>query len=149
MLIPSSPRSPSPAKTDQRPTLRGLLMAVGAGCMYGAWALWANLGHGSAAGWRAAGTQFFVSFGVTLVITTLMEWVHAGPPSSARRVWSAIAAAVGVSGAFTVALHVAGGTPEILNTVAPVLALGSLYCMAYVANLERELRRDISVHKIP
>ena len=38
-------------------------------------------------------------------------------------------------------MHFATGTPEILNTVAPVLALGSLYCVAYVANLERELRK--------
>lgn len=119
-------------------------MAVGAGCMYGAWALWANLGHGSALGWRAAGTQFFVSFVVTLVITTLMEWVHARLSSSARRVWGAVGAAVGVSGSFTVALHLASGTPEILNTVAPVLTLGSLYCVAYAANLERELRLSIS-----
>lgn len=141
------PRNSCPPKAYQRPTVRGVLMAIGAGCLYGAWALWANLAHGQAVGWRAAGTQFFVSFVVTLVITTLMEWVHARLSSSARRVWGAIAAAVGVSGTFTVALHFASGTPEILNTVAPVLTLGSLYCVAYVANLERELRLTFSSRK--
>jgi hypothetical protein len=117
------------------------MLAIGAGCMYGAWALWANLGHGSAAAWRAAGTQFFVSFVVTLAITTVMEQVHASVPSPLGRVAGAIAASVGTTIVFTTAMHFATGTPEILNTVAPVLALGSLYCVAYVANLERELRK--------
>ena len=124
-----------------RVSARGFLLAIGAGCMYGAWALWANLGHGAAAGWRAAGTQFFVSFVVTLTITTVMEQVHAGLSSRAARVGGAIAAAVGTTVIFTLALHWASGTPEILATVVPVLLLGSLYCIAYVANLERELGR--------
>ena len=109
--------------------------------MYGAWALWANSAHGTAAGWRAAGTQFFVSFVVTLGITTVMEQVHARLASRLRRVFGAIAASVGTTVVFTIFLHYASGTPEILATVVPVLVLGSLYCVAYVANLERELGR--------
>jgi hypothetical protein len=109
--------------------------------MYGAWALWANSAHGAAAGWRAAGTQFLVSFVVTLAITTVMEQVHASLPSRLRRVGGAIAASVGMTVLLTLSLHFASGTPEILATVVPVLMLGSLYCIAYVANLERELGR--------
>ena len=123
------------------PSARGLALAIGAGCMYGAWALWANSAHGAAAGWRAAGTQFVVSFVVTLAITTVMEQVHASLPSPLRRVAGAIAASVGVTVILTLSLHYASGTPEILATVVPVLVLGSLYCIAYVANLERELGR--------
>lgn len=140
-----APDPPPPRKAGGRPTGRGVVLATGAGCMYGAWALWANIDHGSAAGWRAAGTQFFVSFVVTLVITTLMEWAHGEFCSGANRVLGAIAMAVGVSATFTVALHFASGTPEILATVTPVVSLGSLYCMAYVANLERELRLGSSL----
>ena len=117
------------------------MLAVGAGCMYGAWALWANLGHGAAAGWRAAATQFVVSFVVTLTITTLMEQVHARQSSRLARAGGALAASIGTTVALTLALHWASGTPEILATVVPVLVLGSLYCIAYVANLERELGR--------
>lgn len=51
------------------------------------------------------------------------------------------AASVGVTVLLTLSLHYASGTPEILATVVPVLMLGSLYCIAYVANLERELGR--------
>jgi hypothetical protein len=124
-----------------RPSARGLALAIGAGCMYGAWALWANSAHGAAAGWRAAGTQFLVSFVVTLTITAVMEQVHASLSSRLRRLVGAVAASVGVTVIFTIALHYASGTPEILATVVPVLLLGSLYCVAYVANLERELGR--------
>lgn len=120
---------------------------MGAGCMYGAWALWANLAHGAAAGWRAAGTQFFISFVVTLAITTVMEQVHAGLPSPLGRIAGAIAASVGTTVVFTLALHLATGTPEIVNTVVPVLTLGSLYCIAYVANLERELRKRLAAQR--
>ena len=118
---------------------RGLFLAVGAGFMYGAWALWANFGHGAAAGWRAAGTQFFVSFVVTLAITTVMERVHARLSTRLARVGGALAASIGTTIVFTVTLHWLSGTPEIVGTVVPVLVLGSLYCAAYVANLEREL----------
>ena len=116
--------------------------------MYGAWALWANLGHGTAAGWRAGGTQFFVSFVLTLTITTLMEQVHARLSSRLARVGGAIGAAVGTTVVFTLALHWASGTPEILSTVVPVLLLGSLYCIAYVVNLERELGRRRTTREI-
>lgn len=111
--------------------------------MYGTWALWANLDHGQIAAWRAAGTQFFVSFVVTLTITTLMEQVHAVMASRVGRIAGAIGASVGVSTAFTITLHYVGGTPELLATVAPVLTLGGLYCIAYVANLERERGRPV------
>jgi hypothetical protein len=136
---PAAP--PVPGTRILRLTARGLVLAVGAGCMYGAWALWANLGHGAEAGWRAGGTQFFVSFVVTLTITTVMEQVHARLASRAGRMLGAIAASVGTTVTFTLALHWASGTPEILPTVVPVLLLGSLYCIAYVVNLERELGR--------
>ena len=139
--MPISLRSRSDSSLRSRPSARGLALAIGAGCMYGAWALWANSAHGAAAGWRAAGTQFLVSFVVTLAITTVMEQVHASLPSPLRRVAGAIAASVGVTVILTLSLHYASGTPEILATVVPVLVLGSLYCIAYVANLERELGR--------
>lgn len=132
----------------RRPSARGLLLAVGAGCMYGGWALWANLAHGAAAGWRAAGTQFFVSFVVTLGITTVMEQVHASLSSPLGRVGGALAASIGLSVILTLALHLATGTPEIFATVVPVLALGSLYCTAYVANLEREFRKRFAPRRI-
>ena len=139
--MPISLRSRSDSSIRSRPSARGLALAIGAGCMYGAWALWANSAHGAAAGWRAAGTQFLVSFVVTLAITTVMEQVHASLPSRLRRVGGAIAASVGMTVLLTLSLHYASGTPEILATVVPVLMLGSLYCIAYVANLERELGR--------
>jgi hypothetical protein len=141
--MPMSSRSRESAARASRngPSARGLALAIGAGCMYGAWALWANSAHGAAAGWRAAGTQFLVSVVVTLAITTVMEQVHASLSSRLPRVAGAIAASVGVTVIFTIALHYASGTPEILATVLPVLILGSLYCIAYVANLERELGR--------
>jgi hypothetical protein len=135
------PAEPVPHTSFFRVSARGLALAVAAGCMYGAWAFWANVGHGTAAGWRAAGTQFAVSFVVTLTITTLMEQVHARLSSRLARVGGALAASVGATVTFTLALHWASGTPEIVATVVPVLMLGSLYCIAYVVNLERELGR--------
>jgi len=90
-ILPPSMDSPFPISA------RGLFLAVGAGFMYGAWALWANLGHGAEAGWRAGGTQFFVSFVVTLTITTVMEQVHARLSSRLARMLGAIAASVGTT----------------------------------------------------
>jgi hypothetical protein len=132
-------------RAARRPTARGLALAVGAGCMYGAWALWANLEHGAAAGWRAATTQFVVSFIVTLAITTVMEQVHGSLSSRPGRIGGAIAASVGTTIVFTLSLHLASGTPEIAATVVPVLLLGSVYCVAYVANLERERARRLAL----
>ena len=145
-MTPDSLSQPDDSpRAARRPTARGLLLAIGAGCMDGAWALWANLEHGTAAGWRAAATQFVVSFIVTLAITTVMEQVHGRLSSRLARIGGAIAASVGTTIVFTLTLHLASGTPEILATVVPVLLLGSLYCVAYVANLERERVRRLAL----
>jgi hypothetical protein len=113
-------------------------MGLAAAVSYGAWALWANHAHGWAPAWRAAGTQGFASFTVTAFITAVMEGVHRKMRSRWGQFCGAAGSAILVSVSYTAALHFLMGTPEIWRTIAPVLTLGSCYCVAYSGNLVRE-----------
>ena len=121
----------------RHPLTRSLGTALAAMLLYGGWALWANRAHGvSAAGWAAA-TQGFVSATVTFGISAIMEGLAR---IRGRRLVRALVSALGgmvVAGTYTVAMHWAMGTPELVSTIAPIFVIGSPYCAIYAAVITR------------
>lgn len=125
-------------RARRRPFVRSVVIALGAALLYGGWALWANRGHGWSAASSAAGTQALASFTITLAMTSVMEALCRTTTSRAGQFVRAAGGSIALSVAYTVALHVWMGTPELLETVTPSIAIGSVYSVAYAANLVRE-----------
>lgn len=107
---------------------RGRLVALSSAAfvVYGAWAALANLGHGSHVALRAGLAQGASSATTTLLIGALVEGLR-------RRVSASAAAllAASVTGTFHVVVHLVAGTPELARTVAPSIAVGYLFALAY------------------
>jgi hypothetical protein len=119
---------------------RSLASAIAAALLYGAWAFVVNTGHGVPRALRAGLTQALLSFVQTLLMTLLMETLFRLP----RRPWVggvlAASGALVVASTVSVTVHVVAGTPELLQTVAPVLSLGALFFVLYSLNLLRLAR---------
>lgn len=116
---------------------RSLALACGAFVLYGSWAFVVNVAHGSGAGVKASLTQGLSSFISTFTITMVMEAVYGTRGAPVLRTVRAFAAGSAVAWTLTVGLHLAMGTPELLATVGPVLALAAVYCAIYSVNLGR------------
>jgi hypothetical protein len=110
--------------------------------VYAPWAFIANLGHGTSRALRAGCTQGILSFVCTLTLTQLMEALFRVPRSPWRGFGLALAGAVSASSLLNVTAHAIAGTPEIVRTVAPVLAIGSAFFVSYGLNLVRVARVD-------
>ncbi len=125
----------------RHPVVRSALISVGSLLMWGGWAFLVNRGHGFGAGATAAGVQGFSSLTVTFFMTLLMEGVVRWTPgdwAGIRRGGLVALAGLGFQVAYTLVLHVLGGTPELWVTVAPLIVSGAVYCVVYAAALERE-----------
>ena len=116
-------------------------MATAALLLYGGWAFAANWSHGFGPASKAAATQGFVSFTIAFVVTSLMEWLSRTTDALWGKFARAAGGAIMLTTTYTIGMHWWMGTPEILNTVAPVIVLGGLYCILYSANLVREARK--------
>lgn len=126
----------------RRPLLRSVALALWAMLLYGGWAYLANSRHGPHAAARAAATQGFISFTLTLVMTAVMEGLHRLGSRRATRFLLPAGGALLLGGAYSVAAHFYMGTPEVAGTVVPILLLGGTYALAYSANLARESATD-------
>lgn len=129
----------------RHPVLRSGLISCGSLLMWGGWAGLANRAHGLEEVLAAAATQGFASFTVTFLMTLLMEGAArrlGQEPARAAlvRVGGVAAAGIGFHLLYTLGLHLLNGTPELLLTLAPNVAVSVSYSLAYAANLERERR---------
>ena len=122
----------------RRPILRSLGLALGAMALYGSWAYFANRSHGSSAAWRAAGTQGFVSFTITFLMTALMEGLHRLGSRRRGRFLLPAGGALLFGLTYSVGMHLVMGTPEVAKTVTPILLIAGTYTVLYSANLARE-----------
>ena len=137
----------SPLRAALTTTARGrsLLLAVGAFLLYGSWAFVANVSHGAGDALQAFVTQGVLSFVSTLTITIIMEWAFRRGTRPAGRFAASVVAGCLPMYVLTIGLHAALGTPELLRTVAPVLALGTAYCVIYSVGLLRISRNHRAV----
>jgi len=138
---------PAPLPWHRQPLFRSIAMAIAALLLYGTWAWFANSSHGSAAAWKAFATQGFVSFSVTFFITAVMEALSRIGANCVLQFIYAAGGAIVLTVTYTVGMHWFMGTPEIFNTAAPVLTLGSIYCLLYTGNLVRESIQDRAEEK--
>lgn len=130
------------ARRRPRPLARSLAVATGALILYGSWALLANFDHGWSKAVRAAATQAFASFTITLSMTGLMEALHRTTTAPWSQFTRAASGSIALATSYTLALHWWMGTPQILRTGAPSIIIGSIYSIVYSANLVRESRRS-------
>lgn len=124
-----------------RSSHRSLVAAVLAGSVYAVWAYLVNDSHGVEAGTSAAAVQGGYSFGSALATTLLLDWLRGalGPSRSAGSLTVFLAFALLTStGAL---LHWLAGTPEILVTLMPGMAIGTSYSAIYVFALNARARR--------
>jgi hypothetical protein len=106
----------------------------------GAWAAFANSGHGN----RAMAIAFVVQGALSGIITAVMKrWLEhaqgklfAGLPALPRLLTGpAISAAV--TGTLLFVAHSLAGTPEVIRTIAVPWSVSTLYAFVYTATLER------------
>jgi peptidoglycan/LPS O-acetylase OafA/YrhL len=115
------------------PARRLALLALGAMVLYGAWAAWANHGHGSAASVRA----FFVQGGSSAFTTTLIgsvveagrRWLGSGRGASIVASIGGACAAVG----FHVTMNLIAHTPELLRTITPSAVMAFVFAGVYAS----------------
>ena len=114
---------------------RILLMSVAAFLLYGTWAIYANIEHGSVIAVRAGLAQGVYSFVSTVLITLLLETVYA----RAAVMPVLVAGTVGITCTVTLitATHIAVGTPNLLKTIAPSVVIGGAYSYVYCYGLSK------------
>ena len=126
------------------PLLRSAL-AGGAGfVVYGGWAVYANIEHGTTIGIRSGLVQGTYSLVLTFIMTLVTEWLFA--MLAGLRLGRSIVIVVVCLMLFVTAygIHVVVGTPEILMTIVPGFIVGSVYTTIYVWGLQRGTKSAFS-----
>ena len=117
--------------------LRSTALHVGfAFVAMGAWAAFANRGHGDGALLAAFVVQGALSAVITLVMKRGLEAGHAGLTGLAARLLPPLISCLLIAALLT-GVHSVAGTPEILRTIALPWTVSTLYAFLYVASLER------------
>jgi hypothetical protein len=124
---------------------RSTLMAVGAAALFGGWAYLANAEHGRSAATGAACTQGCASFGTTLFMFAIVEWVFSVVPFRALRFGVAGFGAPASVLSVAAAAHAWVGTPAILQTLAPNCVIGLSSALLYTVRLDRQHRASAAV----
>ncbi|WP_241010578.1 hypothetical protein [Mycobacterium camsae] len=123
--------APAPARLRAR----RLLLALGAGALYGGWAAVANCAEGPAVALRAAATQLLLSTFAALALELLIERIYRSARTSGQGFWLAATGASTSAGSALAAGHGLMGTPHIARTIAPSVVIGTVFCFAYARTL--------------
>ena len=125
---------------------RALLLGSAAGLAYGLWALAANWPHGIAVAVRAALAQFLVSFASTLFMVLILERLFTLGRSPGEGFVTAATGTTLISASLMATTHALAGTPSILLTIAPLVAVAAFVYTGYAWGLRvaalREGRRS-------
>lgn len=114
---------------------RRVLLALGAGALYGSWAALVNHGDGVAVALLAAMTQMTLSTTATLALELLIERLFRRARTPAHGFWLGSAGASAFAAAALASGHLAMGTPHIGKTIAPSVIVGTVFCFAYARTL--------------
>ena len=126
-----------------RSSHRSLVAAVLAGSIYALWAYLVNDGHSIEAGASAAAVQGGYSFGSALATTLLLDWLRESLGHSRLASAATVFLAFAVFTSIGATLHWLAGTPEILVTLLPGMAIGTSYSAIYVFALNARARRRL------
>lgn len=137
----STERAPRrrPARTSRRFNLTSAILAF---VLWSGWAYFVNGGPSteghSSAPMVSALTQGTGSFIITLIMVRLVSWIYHLLPVHSARIVSAALITVSITGSCLATAHAVVGTPEIVSTIAPALAV-AFFFNVYTASM---LRRD-------
>lgn len=132
----------TPSVTAPKKSLvRALMMASAAGTAYGAWAVVANASHGAAAAVRAGLAQCAVSFASTFLMVVILERLFALGRTPDRGFWLAAIGTTAASASLMATTHAVAGTPRIVVTIAPLVAVAGFVYTTYALGLRRAALR--------
>lgn len=136
-LAPTASRPAPPG----RALSRAVALATASGTAYGAWAVFANRAHGAAIALRAGAAQCALSFVSTFVMVVLLERLFALGRTPTRGFWLASAGTTAASATLMATTHALAGTPRILVTIAPLVAIAATVYTTYAWGLRRAASR--------
>lgn len=116
---------------------------------YGGWAAFANHAHGAEAALRAFGVQGFSSAVTTALMGGVIERLRRPLGDTLWAMLIASGLATLASGVCHVCLHALAGTPEIVRTVVPSVAVGFVYAVTYAAWTRRAPSRSAARRATP
>lgn len=122
------------ARTLARATWLHVLFAF---VVMGAWAAFANRGHGQLAMAFAFVVQGALSAVLTLLLKRWLEGAFAHLRGAVARVLPPTVSCIIIGAALTLA-HRLAGTPEVLATIAVPWSVSTLYAFVYTASLRPE-----------
>lgn len=114
---------------------RQVLLALGAGVLYGSWAAFANQAGGAAVALRAALTQMLLSMAATLMLELVLERLFRLGRTPRRGFWLSWLGSSMLAATALVTGHVLVGTPHVATTIAPSLMVGTALCYLYARGM--------------
>jgi hypothetical protein len=133
-------RPQAPAVARGRSLARALTLAVLGGLAYGSWAAFANHEHGGDAALGAGLTQGASSLVTTFCLTVVGDWILGHVRRGQYQLAAAVVTTPVLLGAVLASIHTLTGTPDVIETILPSVAGGTLFCTTYVA--ARRVHRD-------
>lgn len=129
------------------PTTRGsfirpLISAVGAVLVQGSWALYANWVAGADAATRAGITQAIFSFSATFVMSVILERLFRVGRTPSHGFWIAAVGTSTINAVLVSATHWIAGTPRVLATITPSVAIGTVFYTMYAWGLRTAALRS-------
>ncbi len=120
-----------------------LINAIVAGLAYGGWAYYANMDHSHEASVMAAFVQGSSSFTFTLAITWVALKLYRLRHCTKQGVVIGWLGSVFLLVTLPTLLHYVAGTPNILQTIAPGIIIGSAYLLIYLLHYRK--KQDIKI----
>lgn len=140
-LAPTAEEGPRRAGLPRRALGRAALLAMTSSAAYGAWAVLANRAHGAAVALRAGFAQCALSFASTFLMVVILEHLFSLGRTPQRGFWAAAIGTTAASASLMAATHAVAGTPRILATIAPLVAVAASVYTSYAWGLRRAALR--------
>ena len=137
---------PNEVGPPRRSLARAMLLATAAGAAYGAWAVLANRTHGVAVALRAGLAQCSLSFASTFLMVVILERLFGFGRTPTRGFWLASIGTTVVSASLMATTHALAGTPRIIVTIAPLVAVAAFVYTTYSWGLRKAALRGGVTH---
>jgi hypothetical protein len=131
------------APAGRRALRRAAVFGVLAALFWGGWAFYVNAGAGVLVAARSAAAQALVSFTVTLAMSLVVERLFRAGRTPWQGFWIGSLGTVSINVGAITTVHALAGTPRILATAGPSIALGSTFVTVYAWGLMRSTRADL------
>ncbi|NUP05421.1 MAG: hypothetical protein HOW73_05100 [Polyangiaceae bacterium] len=123
--------------------LRPLGFGVLAALLWGGWALYVNASAGAGPAARATLAQALLSFSATAGLSFVLERLFRLGRTPLRGFFIAAVGTTSISASTMATVHAIVGTPRILATVGPTVALGATFFTVYAWGLRSAASRNL------